>query len=842
MKILPFDWFWFFAGFLVALVVVFIVRFIRLPMISWINSIKQKRATREKQLPSKAPGVENYLRKETINAAQKMHLASNLFSLDEILITPQIITSPPSIEKNEARFTEEITSVHIPYLPDSPELYAEFPLPTITVAETLQNRVNITLIGRPGYGKTVALAHLASQIARQDPATGILVNFIPLLLHVIDLDISLKEDQDPLDNLIRAIQARSSLIQQPQIPGFIRKALGENRLLLLLDGLDEISPANLDETNNYLASLIKNYPDLLIITTGSPDYLDGLLKLCFTPVNIVPWGSAARMKSLEKWLKLWTDNLSAEIKKSQGVEQINLRLLSNWLAAEKGVFSPLEWTMKVWMAITGEGGKTGSEGIVEAFISRLMNNDATRHAFGYLALEMIRNAQISRQYGQMESVLNRFSIPAVYESSSGDATESTSDESTKGERAKEQKVSSAGRALNLLIDNNLIWEHPNGELRFVSPAVLGALSGIAIDAVPPSELMESLSWSVAQESLHYSVIRHQSPQWIVQILQNDEETFHRNLLLASRWLKDVPQNAPWRAVILKRLFTLLLKQELPLGMRFRLLAGISTTNDPGAGYLYKQLLSSPSPYLRMAGAIGLGLMQDAGNLQDLLNSLADQDIAVRVSACLAIGAIPGQAITKVLIDILMSGDENIRLVAAEILAFRPPDGNMILREALSVDDILTRRAAVLGLALIRDDWSRDTMEKIAVEDGQWVVRNAASQALEALSKPNPHIPQKLPPAQEASWLIAFASRQGLGINPDQPPTEMLLAALKTGTPEEQLSALRYLRKEPSSTVILEVYRMLTSEDELISQAAALALWYFIASGAPMPSLTKYGVK
>jgi hypothetical protein len=90
-------------------------------------------------------------------------------------------------------------------------------------------------------------------------------------------------------------------------------------------------------------------------------------------------------------------------------------------------------------------------------------------------------------------------------------------------------------------------------------------------------------------------------------------------------------------------------------------------------------------------------------------------------------------------------------------------------------------------------------------------------------------------------LIAFASSKGLGLRPDQPATDMLLLAAKSGSEEERLAALRYLRLEPSSTNVLEIYRLLSGNNQSINHAASIALWYLAASGAKMPSLTKYGL-
>lgn len=106
-----------------------------------------------------------------------------------------------------------------------------------------------------------------------------------------------------------------------------------------------------------------------------------------------------------------------------------------------------------------------------------------------------------------------------------------------------------------------------------------------------------------------------------------------------------------------------------------------------------------------------------------------------------------------------------------------------------------------GLVQIREDWARQHLEKMAVEDKQWIVRSSAAQALITFDQPNPFVPQPLPAPSECPWLITFASRLGMGILPNKPATDVLLSALKSGAPEEQLAVLEYLRNEADDGVI-----------------------------------------
>ena len=94
-----------------------------------------------------------------------MHLASSLFSLDDILQEPRLIAPPARVEPGVVGIQEDIISQTLPYIPAWPELAAIYRAPTIGVAEALEGGSNIVIVGAAGMGKTVALAHLASMAA-----------------------------------------------------------------------------------------------------------------------------------------------------------------------------------------------------------------------------------------------------------------------------------------------------------------------------------------------------------------------------------------------------------------------------------------------------------------------------------------------------------------------------------------------------------------------------------------------------------------------------------------------------------------------------------------------------
>ena len=133
------------------------------------------------------------------------------------------------------------------------------------------------------------------------------------------------------------------------------------------------------------------------------------------------------------------------------------------------------------------------------------------------------------------------------------------------------------------------------------------------------------------------------------------------------------------------------------------------------------------------------------------------------------------------------------------------------------------------------------LEKVAIEDGQWIVRSIAGQAIEELKKSNPHIPAPLVRPDQSPWLIEYAAHFGEGVAKGQPVTDLLLRALKTGTIEDQLSAINYLLLDQSDPVLSSLYKIIYGSTGSISALAHYAVWLLQASGAKVPPAVKYGL-
>jgi hypothetical protein len=164
------------------------------------------------------------------------------------------------------------------------------------------------LIAQPGCGKTVALAHLAIQVINREPAAQVFHDYIPFLVHVADLDLPIKNLDDPLYSIIEFVAERAPVIDLPRTPAFVRTVFESGRALLLLDGLDELPPSAMREAAEFLHTTLKAFPKTRVVTTGCPEHIDGLVALGFTPWLLAAWDDAAqdRVGSLVEPMGDWS--------------------------------------------------------------------------------------------------------------------------------------------------------------------------------------------------------------------------------------------------------------------------------------------------------------------------------------------------------------------------------------------------------------------------------------------------------------------------------------------------------------------------------------------------------
>ena len=838
----PFDIFSFIAGFLISslfwwLSTIFKGWFPKLKALI-INKIKEAR-------DRNFSGIDAILRQITFRRAQHMHLAQALFSLDEILIIPQVLAPPLSIVNPETLSqAETIADQVVPYIPDWPELSAQYNVTRLKMYQVIKQGANIAIIGQPGSGKTVALAYLACQISRRDPQIEGFSSAVPLFVHYLDIDTF--TDDDPFECLVKSVSKQLPKLAQSRLPTFLRTRLKDGRLILMLDGLDELPSVQLSVAVAYIEKLKQNYPEIQLIVSSSPDCFDGLAKMGFFPLALAAWSQTERQQFISTWRKLWTDEFDPQPSRQNGQESFDPMMVENWLDTINPYLNPLELTLTVWGALSADLNGLTVPDAIEAYLKR-MAPGIPHSALENLGMSVLEETQPSLSYLQFEKALGEHAKPttssvASQASQPAAANSPSSSQAIPARPSKksDSKVSSRNQILSILVENGILIDCAQEQVRFVNPLVPGYLASFKIQEDQVDLSVEKLLWVHLIVTLHFMAWQNKTGYWLDNFLNQDIPPLHNNLITVGRWLRDCPPNSSWKPQVMRKLIDLIYKETLPIFIKGRILAAFILSNDPSLPLLFTQMGQSASPDLRLLSALGHGAIRNTKALDDLQEMYSDSDSNCKNAACLAIAAVDTEKALEILANTLLKGDEQLRQAAAEAFSQKPPSGHEVLKEAITLEDILARRAAVYGLALIRENWSKDILEKAAVQDNQWVVRNIAGQALENLQLPHPNIPKRITPPSETDWILKFAGEQGVGIPPGDKATDILLKALKSGTNEEKLGALIYLSKATDGGIIRSIYEVAYTQQGILCQAALYSLWFISISGAAMPDPVKYG--
>ena len=798
-------------------------------------------------------GAEQMLRREMVRRFQRNHVAAPIFAMDELLIEPRVIAPPPlptpGAPPNES---EAIALKVVPYVPDWPELVSPLGYPTLTLAQALQNGCHIALIGQPGSGKSVALGHLAAQISRNEEKVGELRNVVPMLIHIIDLESTISSNSDPIQGLIKAVASQVNVVAQPQLIRYLNIVIRDKnrKSLLMLDGLDELPQEGLTSVVNFLKTLIERIPNLQVVVTASSEYLDGLVALGFYPLGIAAWTQAQRCEFIQKWGTLWAGQFMPDVKKNFQAPDIDPMLINNWLINDLSTESPFELTLKTWSAYAGDLNGSSLSGAMANYFSRYMPMKKLLPAIDILAHQLVRQGKYWMDIDTIEEILSAYqppedAAPAPENLPGGEdpgaAKKAKAKSAKKKQSDRDAIVTQGERVITALTGSGILSQHAGSRIRFSHPLFTGYLASSRVKPEEASEMAKKLDWVINVQALRFLAASSPNPSWIFQILEDLRAPLYPSLMMVARWLADAPASNEWRTHVMHNMAQILQNDAIPLGTRAKVAAAFLTSRDSATPRLFKQLLSHQSFYVRQIAILGCGALANPHYLTDILETLIDPEASVRTAACLALSAIPGDTALSGLVEILMQGDEDIRQAAAEALALNHMEGKQVLEELVGVEDLLTRRATVFGLVQIREEWSRKLLEKIAVEDGQWVVRNAASHALAEFQKPNSAIPSPLPPPSENAWMLTFASKLGMGIRPGHPATDVLLAALKSGSLEEQILAMMYLRTEPSEGVVAVLYNALYSDQSRLHEPSLTTLWLMMLSGFKLPSPTQFGL-
>jgi len=280
------------------------------------------------------------------------------------------------------------------------------------------------------------------------------------------------------------------------------------------------------------------------------------------------------------------------------------------------------------------------------------------------------------------------------------------------------------------------------------------------------------------------------------------------------------QNSIWKTNYIKQLVKIIQNGKISLLIRVRAIGGLVLSNDSSLPSFFRQLLSQNDDLYRQLALFAISCAnRDETFINEIISLSQKTTYPLQKYVSLALSTYDHESSIHELARVLLSSEEKVRQLIAECLAFKSTTGEEILKEAVTMEDIVVRRSAIYGLVKLNNLWALQTLRNLVIQDSQWVIRNAATQALEFLESENPDIPERKAPISENNWIIEFAGKQNLGISDSHSSLPILLTALQSENQKDQSKATLLSVQVANHELIEKMEEIASSskDQELINQ-------------------------
>ncbi|MER5515722.1 NACHT domain-containing protein [Streptomyces sp. NPDC002763] len=178
------------------------------------------------------------------------------------------------------------------------------------VEPLIAKNTRLLLRGSPGAGKSTLLEWLAVSMARGS-CKGELEPFndrVPFLLRLRDMYAPRWKRIEGLDGVPprpgKFLEFSGLATDSAPPDGWIRRMLEQERVLLLVDGLDEVLECHRDGVLRWISDLLREFPALHVIVTGRPEALQHWsppARLGFVELKLLELDADQRAELIHKW-------------------------------------------------------------------------------------------------------------------------------------------------------------------------------------------------------------------------------------------------------------------------------------------------------------------------------------------------------------------------------------------------------------------------------------------------------------------------------------------------------------------------------------------------------------
>ena len=822
---------------------------------------------------------------DLIQLCERTHLAGSAVKLTDILVEPRFLPAPAPAAPPDDEVIQSVFHI-VPLVHDHPYLHAVYNLEALSLDDLAAGSRAIALLGLPGSGRTTALLTIAlrslgqvsfkqaedrvqsaldaqeatltdkERAARvqerllieerakerlkeehgltfetsaddksQRTTTPLFNRLMPVYLHLADISLSADEfgaEIDPAEPLVRATQNSVSRITAGTLPRNLYKRLSTGQVLLLVDGYDDLPTEERAQKMIWLRQLIREYGDNFFIVAGPAHGYGALTALGLVPLFLRPWDDYDMETLAQRWADAWPRVAQTGRRPAPPPDEALLERAK----ANNRALSPADLTMKIWATYADDSQTPGYEGWLRAYIARHLPKD---QAIGVLLPQMAQAAALQLN----EGFITLKDLERLVPGAALDDDEIAPAAEGKQGQAKEE-ISAQGKFLNFLRRGGLLVNHRDGRYQFRHAFIAAYLASLTLkdsQSIAAKALNPAWNQALAYAGMHTSV-----EAAVKERLSAPPDLLQTHLMEMARWLAYSGSKSEWSGSLLKQLGNIFVApNQYPL-LRERAAAALISARDPKTLFVFRQAARSANPHVRLLACMGMGALGAAEATADLVPLLQDKDTNVQMAAGMALGAIGTESALEEMVIALTEGSDRLRQAVAESLAAIPDEGQPVLFDAISHEDMPVRRAAAFGLRRLNSPWSVIALYRAFLEDEQWYVRSAAQQALQDIQDGSQRRPQAYPTPQEIVWLAEWAAGRGEGIPSGEGGAQVLINALQQGEPEvRQLSALA-LGQTGRIAATKALYAALRDRQEDVRIAAHRALADIETQlGKPLPA-------
>lgn len=740
--------------------------------------------------------------------AQGLHIASDYYPLENILVPSKCIAPPPTVQPESKALDTSLIQQSFGYDPALPELSSEFFSSAFSLQEALTGNTNICLVGFPGTGKTTAIAECIISLAKGvDPGSEehIKIPFYAKAHHIL----AQFPGSDIPGIILAAIQSNKIFLTAPNFAKYFTTTLNAGTGVLFIDDIDLLTYSDTNRIANFINALCKQLPSLQVVVTAAPTCMGNLIKAPLSMIALVPWGNAEKYQYLKNLSRQWPSQQPEN--PADVTDKIAIR--NSMLVVSDHFSTPLEFTLKSLAVYAGDISGSSSLRSVESFLKRSLSS-ISKESLRTLEAIALHNLQ------QQKSSFSRKDINSWLSGGHGEESNDLTD----------NKIAPPNPVIQMALDLNILQKASPDKYFFYFPTFSGYLAARALSRSTTntvSQILDQPDWSIKHETMRFfSAFNDIQPY--LGLIQQDITLLKEKYIMAGMWLANIEPNSSSELNLLK-IITREIQANNNYMIKVRLVVALSKSLNKDIKGIFQHLLKSTDLDTRRAAAIGSGLIQDLSAVP-LLIQLLNDPFPTSSAACYALGRIGSPRSLEAIAEGLLHGNELLRRAAAESLAQNRSEGHPALREGISMEDLLVRYAVVHGLSLIPESWAIEIIDKMRIDEDEWVVRDLAQQIFEIHENGSPYIPKHQPPAHMTAWLDKFSLEHGLSKPDPENALDSLLVVLESGTTEQKQSAMSYLGRSGDPELIPHLLEHINSPDPDIKQLASLGIWYCAPPG------------